>query len=198
LILEKSGGAKHYGGIMSSLDTILSLAATELPEAGVECLLIGGFAVNYYGYTRNTLDVDFMILGDHLDRVRQTMIRAGFTNVSIQDNVAFFNAPGSPLRVDFLRTDALTMQALLLNAVNIHLHGYGIKVPALKDLIAMKIFALSGDPARRLGKDLPDIAYLITLHELSLESDIRPLCSRFGTEQTYDLIRTQVEALRTP
>jgi hypothetical protein len=198
LSLEKSGWAKHYGGIMSSLDTILFLAATQLPEAGVDCLLIGGFAVNYYGYTRNTLDVDFMILGDHLDRVRQTMMQAGFTNVSVQDNVAFFSAPGSPLRVDFLRTDSRTMQTLLDHALKIRLHGHELKVPSLKDLIAMKIFALSGQPNRRLGKDLPDIAYLIIIHELSLEMDIRPLCTRFETDQTYDLIRNQVEALRTP
>jgi len=35
---------------MTSFDAILSVAARELPRAGVDCLLIGGFAVNYYGY----------------------------------------------------------------------------------------------------------------------------------------------------
>ena len=182
---------------MSSLDTILALVATKLPSAGVDCLLIGGFAVNYYGYTRNTLDIDFMILGDHLDQVKSIMQKAGFINTSTQENVVFFSAPGSPLRIDFLRTDSGTMQTLLLNAVNIVLHGIAIKVPALKDLLAMKIFALSNNQAQRLGKDLPDIAFLITLHDLSLDSDIRPLCDRFGTGQTYDLICRQVEALRT-
>jgi hypothetical protein len=56
---------------------------------------------------------------------------------------------------------------------------------------------LSQDVARRRGKDLPDIAYLSVLHNLDLESDIRPLCNRFGTLETYDLICSQVEALRT-
>ena len=41
-------------------------------------------------------------------------------------------------------------------------------------------------------------AALSVLHNLDLESDIRPLCSRFGTSAVYDLIRGQVEALRTP
>lgn len=181
---------------MSSLDTILAIVSTKLPAAGVDCLLIGGFAVNYYGYTRNTLDIDFMILGDHLDKVKSIMQQAGFTNISIQENVVFCSAPGSPLRIDFLRTDASTMQALLLNAVPIVLHGVEIKVPSLKDLLAMKIFALSSNQARRLGKDLPDIAFLITIHDMSLDSDIRPICDRFGTDQTYDLICRHVEALR--
>jgi hypothetical protein len=45
---------------MRTLNRILEIAAESLPAAGVDCLLIGGFAVNHYGYSRNTLDVDFM------------------------------------------------------------------------------------------------------------------------------------------
>jgi len=183
---------------MKSLDTILDMAANQLPAAGIDCLLIGGFAVNYYGYTRNTLDVDFMIHRDQVDQVKRMMMLAGFTNISTRENVVFFNAPGAPLRVDFLRTDNHTMKALLINAVQITLHGFAVKVPALKDLIAMKIFSLSSNQAQRAGKDLPDIAYLITIHDLSLESDVRPLCDKFGSSQTYELIRRQVEALLTP
>ena len=180
------------------LITILDVASRQLSAAGVDCILIGGFAVNYHGYTRNTLDVDFMIVAQQLDTVKQIMTQAGFTNVVIAENVAFFSAPDSPLRADFLRVDKGTMRKLLVNAINTSVRGYEIKVPALMDLIAMKIFALSQDVARRMGKDLPDLAYLSVLHGLDLESDIRPLCNRFGTGKTYDLIRSQVEALRTP
>lgn len=183
---------------MNVFETILEIASSRLPEAGVDCLLIGGYAVNYYGYTRNTLDVDFMIVGSHLDKVKQLMMQAGFSNVSIQDNVAFFNHPGSALRVDFLSTDVVTMQTLLKGAIAITLQGHDLKVPALKDLIAMKIFALSGDTPRRMGKDLPDIAYLAMLHDLDMESDIRPLCEKFGTVKAFDLIRNHVAGLRSP
>lgn len=185
-------------GAMIELTTILAIATRQLPAAGVDCLLIGGFAVNCHGYTRNTLDVDFMIVADQLDVVKRVMVEAGFTNVSIEDNVAFFTAPGSPLRVDFLRTDGDTMRKLLAQAVTASLHGCPIKVPALKDLLAMKIFALSQNVARRRGKDLPDIAYLVAIHELDLESEIRPLCDRFGSSEVYALIRDDVQALRAP
>jgi hypothetical protein len=183
---------------MTDLDTILTLAAEQLPAAGVECLLIGGFAVNYHGYTRNTLDVDFMIVADQLEVVRRIMKQAGFINVAIRDNVAFFGAADSTPRVDFLRVDAETLRKLSANAVDVAVRGHALKVPALKDLLAMKIFALSQDTARRMGKDLPDIAYLCLLHKLDLVADIQPLCERFGTEKVYELIRTQVEALRAP
>jgi hypothetical protein len=182
---------------MTNLKTILSIASHQLTAAGVDCLLIGGFAVNYHGYTRNTLDVDFMIVAEQLDAVRQIMTQAGFTNIVIEENVAFFSTPGSPLRVDFLRVDRDTMHELLARAVHARVQGCEFKVPSVRDLIAMKIFALSHDVARRMGKDLPDIAYLSVIHNLDLESDIRPLCNRFGTPETYELIRSHVEALRT-
>lgn len=181
---------------MANLKTILDVASRQLPAAGVDCLLIGGFAVNYHGYSRNTLDVDFMIVAEQLDTVRRIMTEAGFTNIVIQDNVAFFSAPGLTLRVDFLRVDRETMRKLLVSAIRATVQGVEVKVPALRDLIGMKIFALSQDVPRRMGKDLPDIAYLSVLHNLDLESDIRPLCSRFGTPGVYDLIRVQVEGVR--
>ena len=182
---------------MKDLETILEIASCQLSAAGVDCLLIGGFAVNYYGYTRNTLDVDFMIVTEQLEAVRLIMVQSGFSNISIEHNVAFFNAPPSPLRVDFLRVDPDTMQQLLANARCATVRGYKLKVPALKDLLAMKIFALSQDVARRMGKDLPDIAYLSVRHHLDLESDIRPLCNRFGTAQVFELISNQMKALQT-
>lgn len=183
---------------MKRLDTILEIASRELPAAGIDCLLIGGFAVNYYGYTRNTLDVDFMIVTDTLDDVRRIMKQAGFSNIDIRDNVAFFSAPDEGPRVDFLRIDASTMEKLLANAVNADVQGQTLRLPALRDLIAMKIFAFAQDTARRMGKDLPDIAYLTILNNLDIESDIRPLCDRFGTPAIYGLIREQVDGLRAP
>ena len=49
---------------MDNLDKVFSVVSRKLPEADIEYLLIGGVAVNHYGYTRNTLDVDFMIVGN--------------------------------------------------------------------------------------------------------------------------------------
>ena len=180
-----------------TIQTILDIASRQLSAAGVDSILIGGFAVNYHGYTRNTLDVDFMIVAEQLDAVKKIMIQAGFTNSTIDENVAFFSAPDSALRVDFLPVDRDTMRQLLSNAIVANIHGCDIKVPSLQDLLAMKIFSLSQNMTRRMGKDLADIVFLSVLHNLDLESDLLPLCNRFGTRNTYDLIRNEVEALRT-
>jgi predicted nucleotidyltransferase len=178
-----------------NVHAIFELISRRLPQAGVEYLLIGGFAVNYYGYTRNTLDVDFMVASDQIDAVKAILGDAGFINISVEDNVVFFNRPDMAMRVDFLRVDNGTLKKLIAHAQEVDFYGCRITVPALKDLLAMKIFALAQSGGRRMGKDLPDIAFLVVLHKLDLDQDIRPLCERFGKGDTYDLIKSQVEAL---
>jgi len=179
------------------LDEVFALAATALPAAGVQCLVVGGFAVNHYGYTRNTLDVDFMIAADQIAAVRPIMEKAGFTSFSISDTVAFFAKPGSTLRVDFLRVDAATMRTLSADTGPIMLSGHSLRVPSLKNLLAMKLFAMANAPARRLDKDLPDVAYLCVLNDLSLEDDLLPLCRRYASDGIYRLVQQKVESLRT-
>ena len=182
---------------MTGLDEILGLASRDLPAAGVTCLLIGGFAVNHYGYTRNTLDVDFMIVSDRVDDVRRILSGAGFSNASISETVAFFSRPGQPWRVDFLRVDEATMRKLDVGAERVVLHGYTWRVPSLRNLLAMKIFALFQSPVRRVDKDLPDIAWLAVLNDLDAERDLLPLCRQFGSDDIYRKIVDRMRELST-
>jgi len=183
---------------MTNLDKILDIASRQLPAAGVDCLLIGGFAVNHYGYTRNTLDIDFMIVAERMDAIRSIMKAAGFTNVEIREDVAFFSAPNEGPRADFLCVDDSTMRKLMAHAASVSIRAYRLQLPSLKDLIAMKIFAFAKNTARRMGKDLPDIAYLTVVNDLDFERDVRPLCDRFGTPEVCEMIRSQIRALREP
>jgi len=183
---------------MNNLDKIFNIVSQKMPEANIECLLIGGFAVNHYGYTRNTLDVDFMIVADQINQVRTIMLDAGFTNIDIGESVAFFSLPEGEPRADFLRVDESTMMKLLQNAAPVNIRGRELLVPALKDLIAMKIFSLKENTSRRMGKDLPDIAYLSVINRLSIESDIKPLCEQYGDPEVYEMIKGQIEGLRRP
>ena len=180
---------------MTDIDAVFDIVSNKLYNAGIDCILIGGFAVNYYGYTRNTLDVDFMIFMKQLSIVREIMIKEGFTNIIIEDNVAFFVNPDSAMRVDFLVVDKDTMQKLNNNIISASIHGYELRIPALKDLISMKIFSLSQNITRRISKDLYDISYLSILNNLDLDSDIKPLCDRFGSEEVFGLIKDQIKVL---
>jgi len=181
----------------TGIDHAFEVVTQHLPRAGIECVMVGGHAVNHYGYARATQDVDFMIASTSADKVREIMKDAGFTNVSVHDVVMFFNQPGSPLRVDFLTVDEQTMTKLLDNAIQITYFGdYVVKVPRLADLIAMKLFALRGGSPKRRDKDLPDIVHLAIEHRWDLEEDLRPLCDAFGSETLYQELCARIQELR--
>jgi len=181
---------------MRALDDILRIVACAFPAAGVKALLVGGFAVNHYGYTRNTLDLDLMIAEGDEERVRRIMTEEGFTNRSETSNAIFYQHPDGGLRLDVLTVDETTMAALLANAQPAGLAGVTLAVPALRDVLAMKLFAVTQGHPARADRDLPDIAYLTVLNDLNLERDIKPLCDRFATAEIYKEIVRRVTILR--
>ncbi|MEM7384533.1 MAG: hypothetical protein AAF514_06260, partial [Verrucomicrobiota bacterium] len=145
----------------ASVEYVFHVVSKELPGAGIAFLMIGGHAVNHYGYTRATADIDFMVAADDLPTIKTLLKKTGFTKVSESDNVVFFNRPGSPYRAGFLRVAAETLRKLLENAVQIDYSGVPLKVPGLLDLMEMKLFAVKGGSARREEKDFPDIVRLV-------------------------------------
>jgi hypothetical protein len=178
-------------------DRVFDVVSRRLPEAGIDCLMIGGHAVNHYGFVRATQDIDFMIAAADEDAVRRIMLAAGFANVSTHETVIFFNRPGSPLRVDFLKVDRTTLDTLLAHAVTVdYFEGNRVRVPQLKDLIAMKLFALKGGNPKREDKDFPDIVHLAIENGLDAETDLKPLCERFGTEAIYERLSARIRELR--
>ena len=182
--------------LVSGLQIVFEVVVNKLSAAGVECLLVGGFAVNHYGYSRSTLDIDFMVVSDDRDAVLDAMRQAGFTSYSIHANVTFFQRPGETLRVDFLNTDSETMAKLVSRAVRAEFFGVSVRLPALRDLLAMKFFALSQALGQRTEKDIPDIAWLTLINGLDTEADLHPLALRFADEEVFRRVCDKIEEIR--
>jgi predicted nucleotidyltransferase len=183
---------------MTDLAHVLKAAVDALRQAGVDALLIGGFAVNHYGFTRSTADIDFMMALDRCAAARRAMVAAGFENVDEHDTVAFYRVPGHPVRVDLLKVDQETMQKLMERAVAIDLHGHAMKVPALEDLIAMKLFALKHGWVRRVHKDLPDVIQLVRLNKLDVTTVLKPLALRFADPAIFEKIAEEIARTESP
>ncbi len=180
----------------NSIAFIFDVAGNQLPKAGVDFLMIGGHAVNHYGFSRATIDVDFMIAAADMNAVRTVMKAAGFSNISQSEHVVFFNHPDIPVRVDFLQVDAGTMQALLLDAQSIEYGGQTLRVPSLRNLIAMKLFALKSGSPKRWEKDFPDIAHLAVENGLDAEAELKPLCERFANHEIYSKLLSRIKELQ--
>ena len=177
---------------MDNIGYIFDVVGQKLPADGIEFLMIGGHAVNHYGYSRATIDVDFMIASSDVDAVRSVMKAAGFSNVSQSENVVFFNNPDVPYRVDFLQVDEATLRTLVDGAQRIEYGGQSLLVPCILDLIAMKLFSLKNGSAKREEKDFPDIVHLAVEHGLDVDADLKPLCDKFADDLIFLKLAQQI------
>ena len=80
-------------------------------KEGVDFLIIGGYAVNYHGYSRMTEDIDLWLRPDNLNRDRfiQVLISSGFSEAGINklkntdfSEVVCFHIGERPQRIDFI------------------------------------------------------------------------------------------------
>jgi len=172
---------------MSLFHSTLASVLEVLENQKADYLMVGGLAVNYYGYTRLTTDIDLMVALPNVDTMVVAMKNAGFTSFSVSPLVIFFKKPEPAVRVDFLRVDQVTLAKLLRSAFPATVQGCQVNMPSLNDLLAMKFFSLAQSPLRR-GKDLMDIVWLSLENKLDAETVLRPLAMNFASEEIYQQV----------
>jgi hypothetical protein len=177
------------------ISDIFRIVFEEANQAGIECLLVGGFAVNYYGYSRTTFDIDILMAHSAEDIVVNFMRKNGFTNISRQENVIFSGHPKSPFRVDFLQTDQITIDEMTIHSQIVDYLGEMVRIPALTDLIAMKLFAAAHGSVGRREKDLADVVYLSLINSLDPEKDLLPPCLKYADDEMYKVILMRIQEL---
>jgi len=111
--------------------------------------LVGGFAVNYYGYVRTTQDIDFLIYPsqDNADRMMEALSIFGFGEAGIPKE--YFTKEGAaihigvePNRIDFLTSlKGLDNDTIFKNLQDAKIEGISIKIISLADLIKVKKYS---------------------------------------------------------
>lgn len=162
------------------------LVARASKKSAVPCILIGGFAVNFYKVTRGTRDVDFLMTKDDFKKIEKTLIEAGYaedfaTNVAVRMSNA-----RDAMDIDFMIVDEATRDKILQEGQKTTIAGTDLVIPSLNHLIALKLHAIRYGSKTRMWKDLPDIIDLIKINKIDFESTgFKDICLKFGTEEIY-------------
>ncbi len=180
---------------MANERSVFHLISEITTQKGVPCVLIGGFAVNYYKVSRNTQDMDFLITREDFDKIWGALSEAGYKQSWVQENFVLLENTQLLLRkVDFMFVDPSTLDKIMNEAQSITLAGQKFMVPSLNHLIALKLHSIKYNPKLRLLTDFPDIVGLIRKNNVSVESDdFKKLCLKFGTEDLYRKILETVK-----
>ena len=175
--------------------TIFHFISTEFEKAKIAYVLIGGFAVNYYGVTRQTADVDFLITKEDFSKALKLLKRAGYKQGFTQEVFARLEDSKSYLMdVDFMFVDEETLRQIIKDGKKIKIAGKRFIVPSLNHLIALKLHSLKFNPKIREFKDFPDIINLLRINKVNVKTDqFRELCLKYGTKELYHRILENVK-----
>ena len=171
-----------------------SLISDLIQRTGISCILIGGFAVNFYKVTRQTADIDFLITKEDFNKISAFLTKAGYKTISSQDAFSQLQSnQASLMDVDFMFVDEETLAQIKKSGREIEISGKLFLIPSLDHLIALKLHAIRHNYKIRLTKDLPDIINLIRINKIDVKNTgFKELCLKYGTEDIY---RKIVEAI---
>jgi len=170
--------------------TVFHLISAVIKEQKIQCVLIGGFAVNYYNVTRQTVDIDFLITKDDFKRALVLLQKEGYQESYVQEVFSRLTTKGDYLLdMDFMFVDRDTLDKIIKDAKQIDIAGQKFTIPSLEHLIALKLHAIKYNPKVREGKDLPDIINMIKANNLDAKKQsFKELCLKYGTQGLYDKI----------
>ncbi|PIP20697.1 MAG: hypothetical protein COX40_03290 [Candidatus Omnitrophica bacterium CG23_combo_of_CG06-09_8_20_14_all_40_11] len=171
--------------------SVFHLVSDISKKTGISLVLIGGFAVNFYKYTRQTVDVDFLIREQDFQKILTLLEAAGYkVNYSQEAFARLICAKSSTLLdIDFMFVEEETLAKIIKDSQEISIAGCAFSVPSLEHLIALKLHAVKYNLKLRLAKDIPDIINLIRINKLDAKSKkFKELCLKYATEEIYQKI----------
>lgn len=165
-------------------------------DAGITFVLVGGHAVNHYGVTRHTADIDLMILSSNCGKATRELEALGYCeDCSSELFVRCVHADAATMDVDFLLVDEETLTKIADSAISAVIEDREVLIPSLDHLLAMKLHSLRHTPERML-KDGGDIVALLLEHHRTPD-DIQGICDRFGSDEVMKKIRFLYECERS-
>lgn len=151
-------------------------------RVGVQTVLVGGHALNHHGVTRQTADVDLMVVLSDREGAVSALSGIGFReSTSSELFVRCQHLDPTVMDVDLLFVDPETFDKVVGDGIRIRIEERDYMVPSLDTLIAMKLHALRHASGRML-KDGGDIVALL-VGSGRHPDDIRSLCAMYGSPE---------------
>jgi hypothetical protein len=164
--------------------------SSEGSKRELKFLVIGGLAVNFHGFPRDTADLDLLIQQEKRDRWLGLFLELGYT--LYQDKGVFVQL--SPPKegawpVDLMLVRQPTFEPIFAAGIKTEMFGADVMVPTLEHLLALKLHALKHGRIGRYLKDYLDVENLIRVNRVDLRAEhIRQLFEKYGTMELYEKV----------
>ena len=165
-----------------------------LMETGVPLLIVGGTAVQIYGFSRYTKDFDCVVASDREAELGEAMRRAGFGEFERNQLVVRHrHSLHTDWIVDTLLVTPETFGKMWAARREMPLGALSLTVAAPLHIASMKLHAMKQNPAR----SLPDILDVVELLQRDRGNwtfeEVRTACERYGPPAIFDTLRPHLE-----
>ena len=162
----------------------------EAARRNLRFLVIGGLAINHYGFSRETSDLDFFISQN--DRTEWLKLLGVFRYTIQHDGgnfIQYYPPEQNAWPVDLMLVQEKTFATILASSHEAEFFGVRTRVPSLNHLIALKLHALKNTRLHRFLKDFLDVENLIRINHVDIKSsEVRELFAKYGTQDLYEKV----------
>ncbi|MEW6087696.1 MAG: nucleotidyl transferase AbiEii/AbiGii toxin family protein [bacterium] len=166
-------------------------------KENVRYALIGGLALGAWGVTRSTVDIDFLVLFEDMDKVDRIMNKLGYSVRYKSENVSQYISPLKIFgEIDFLHAFRKIAVSMLQRAEERKMFNETIPVKVLKieDLIGLKVQAIANNESRK-NMDLSDIESLIKENKADINWDtLEEYFDLFDFKALFNELRRKINA----
>jgi Uncharacterised nucleotidyltransferase len=156
-------------------EVVLKTLLAEFSRLKIRSAAIGGFALGVLGVPRQTLDLDFLVHRDDLEKLDKALSALGYSRVFHSENASQYRHPKAAWgSVDFIHAFRTISLAMLDRAKDHPALGgrESLRTAQPEDVIGLKVQAMCNDPSRRAQE----------------QSDIERLMARYGRELDWQRI----------
>jgi predicted nucleotidyltransferase len=162
----------------------------ESRSRSLEFIVIGGLAVNFYGYSRDTADLDLLICRTARADWVQLFSELGYVMRRDAETFIQFGPPKhAEWPVDLMVVREPTFAPMMTESREVEIYGAHLRMPSLEHLIALKLHALKYTHTHRFMKDFQDVEGLVMVNRLDLKAErIRQMFLKYGNLDLYEKI----------
>ena len=153
---------------------VLERLLTGFQEKDIRYALTGGFALGLWGGSRSTVDLDFLVHREDMDKVHMLMTGLGYEIHHHTENVSQYVSPLARFGgIDFIHAFRDASVEMLKRAVEKEIFSGSMKVRTMipEDIIGLKLQAVYNNPKRE-KIDMADIEMLVSVHNRKLDWEL--------------------------
>ena len=159
-------------------------------------MVIGGHAVNAYGISRQTVDLDLLVPLRNRAQWHALMLRIKDTATQDDDRFARYSPPDlAAWPIDFMFVDDPTFENLYSESNPSTIGVAETRTVSARHLLILKIHAMKQGQDQRTSKDFNDALGLLRAGVTGvMPEELLALCDRYADREIYDKLRPGLDA----